>query len=159
MAKRKNAYSLDDVESTVFRALPYRPTRKLRPTLEPSIVSRNFRAKEFIDERGDFYERQRDGTWERWLRVTEKLGVNGEVLYRYEPEVKPSDHDDKEDLHDDLVFLAQAFQGWLEEAEELRIFGPTALVGIRKSLKKLTKALKDVRAEIELLRPAGLPKM
>jgi hypothetical protein len=146
------------VASVTSRALPYRPTRQLRATSEPAFDSKGFRTKEFVDDRGDFYERQRDGDWERWYRIVEKRGDDDELLYRYQPELKPVEHDDIEDRHDDLVFLAGAFYAWLEDAEELRIFGPTGLAGIRKTLKKLVRALDDVRAEIELLRPADLPK-
>ena len=158
MAKRTKLSTLEVVACVTSRPLPYRPTRQLRPTSEPAFEFEGFRTKEFIDDRGDFYERQRDGVWERWHRITEKRGEGDELVYSYQPEIKPVEHGDVEDRHADLVFLAGALCGWLEDAEELRIFGPAALVGIRRTLKKLVRALDDVRAEIELLRPANLPE-
>lgn len=142
------------VESETFQALPYRPTFRLRPTSEPA---RNdgcgWRCKQFVDDRGDFYERHRDGEWERWYRVEEKLGEGEKLLYRYRPERKPVTYDDALDRIDDLDFLCEAFAGWLSDARERGIFGPNALTGIHSTLDKLLGVLEDLLREVQILRP------
>jgi len=148
-----------EAESETFRALPYRPTCRLRATAEPVFHWEGWRGKEFVDDRGDLYERQRDGEWERWFRKTEKLGDRRKVLYRYRPERKPVEFADVLDRNDDLAFLCDAFYGWLEDAEERGVYGPKALTGIRSTLNKLRNVLDDVRQEVEILRPPNPTKM
>jgi hypothetical protein len=146
-------------ESETLRALPYRPTCHLRATSEPSDHSDGWKSREFVDDRGNLYKRERDGEWERWYRITERLGARRKVLYRYRPERKPVEFADVLDRQDDLEFLCDAFYGWLEDAEERGVYGPEVLTGIRSRLGKLRDLLDEVRQEVEILRPPDPVKM
>ncbi|HXA66101.1 MAG TPA: hypothetical protein VNV82_13165 [Bryobacteraceae bacterium] len=159
MSKRKQSYPPAWVESATLYALPYRPTGSLRATAEPTDYWRGWKRKEFVDDRGNLYERQRDGEWERWYRITEKVGTRRKVLYRYRAERKPIEWGDVLDRQDDLVFLYEAFGGWLAEAEDRGIYGPKALTGIHSTLKKLGNVLDELGREVEILRPPDPVKM
>jgi hypothetical protein len=55
------------------RALPYRSTFKLaRAKDEPSFRSEGWTVALFRDERGNLFQRERDGKWERWSLVLDR---------------------------------------------------------------------------------------
>ena len=159
--KKNKKKALPFVQSITFRALPYRPIGKLRPTDEPIEwlnQAEGWRAKEFIDSSGRLYERQRFGDWERWYLILEKIGDHGKILYRYDPSKSPIDLSDAWDRHDDFVFLWQVFHGLIDDAEENNAFGPAAFAGIHHQLDRLAGVLDGLRREIDILRPPELEK-
>ena len=124
---------------------------------EPAFTdTKGWTVKQFTDNRGDFYERRRDGEWECWFRVTEILGPRKKVLYRYRPEHKPVEYSDVLDRNDDFEHLRVVFAGWIDDAEERGIYGPRVLSGIREKLRKLEEVITGLRVEIEILRPPDL---
>jgi len=157
MAKKHEPKPGKVVNSIVTRALPYRPTCKLTPAAEPAFPFEGWRVKEFRDEHGNRYERNRDGEWERWFQVIEQTGERDKLLYRYKPKKTPVEYDDIRDRNDDFEFLVDAFEGWLADAEERDIYGPKALIGIRSKLAKIQRAIRELRAEVDILRPPELP--
>jgi hypothetical protein len=82
-------------DSQDFRALPYRPTFKLTRMAEAPICDPGWKAQAFKDERGNIYERERDGEWERWWLVTLGETARGRVVYKADlKKAVPEEHRD-----------------------------------------------------------------
>ncbi len=153
-AKRKpKAPEWTEVESVTLRALPYRPTKRLRRTAEPSYGQRGWRTAQFQGDDGTLYERERDGEYERWWQITEQRGARKKLLYKFIPPKKDLDFGDTLDRHDDFQFLVWALRGLVDEADEQKTFGSIALTDIRSELRNLGDAVDHLGAKMEALRP------
>jgi hypothetical protein len=158
MKKAREKYRTDLTDQGVtLRALPYRPTGKLRRTQEPAFAMHGWRTAEFRDARGNFYERERDGEWERWFLVTEKRGKRKHILFEFKPEIVPVDFMDALDRYDDLQFLCMALHGLIDDAEERKVFGLLKLDNLRSEATNLGLAIEDFRHQMEALKPPEPP--
>src|SRR3954471_16565649 len=104
MPKSKGGQNPEVAQSATIRALPYRPTCKLTGIAEPAYGYEGWRAKEFRDQSGNRFERNRDGEWERWFQITEVTGPGDKLLYQYKAPKKPVECDDIRDRNDDFEF-------------------------------------------------------
>jgi hypothetical protein len=67
------------------KSLPYRPTFKLaRAKDQPSYEAQGWTLTLFRDDRGNLFQRERDGQWERWSSMLDRLDEdNGLTLYKW----------------------------------------------------------------------------
>lgn len=133
-----------------LRHLPYRPTFKLTRVRERPYFGHGWKTQAFKDARGNRYERDRDGQWERWSLVLERRRGNaGRVLYaadlkRHEPE----EHADCLDRIDDLVFAASSLVGLVDDALERGLFPKIQLDRLRRAAVDLMNESRSLEPNI-----------
>ncbi len=134
-----------------LRSLPYRPTFKLTRLPEDPGFGRGWKSQAFRDERGNRYERDRDGEWERWSLVLERRrGQRGRVLYQADLMKRELDeHGDCLDRIDDFRFSASAILGLIDDAQERRLFSDAQLRGMRHTAQELFDRAHSLRPAIE----------
>jgi hypothetical protein len=129
-----------------LQPLPYRPTGKLTPTARSTTQFEGWEGREFQDARGNLYERERDGEWERWLLVEWREGPNEEILFR--PDLTKSGPDDYYDCLDrinDFEFTARAIVGLIRDSQRRGLF----LKGQLERLQGIADQLVDYASALE----------
>jgi hypothetical protein len=131
-------YDPELVEQGTLRPLPYRPTFKLKRTKERPYGMYGFLTVTFEDERGNLYQRERDGEWERWTLILERKTRRGRLLYRADTsKLEPDDHGDCLDRIDDFGFAVSAIFGLIENAKQRGLFPKEQLESMKRVAKEL----------------------
>jgi len=124
------------------RALLYRPTFKLTPTGDSPDCLKGWRSKTFEDARGNIYERERNGEWERWWLIEERKEPQGRILYAADlKNLEREEHGDCLDRKDDLAFAAFAVRGLIEDSSGRRLFFPEQLERINRMAQTLIEGI------------------
>jgi hypothetical protein len=132
------------------RVLPYRPLFKLARAKDEPIerFEGGLTVTTFRDDRGNLYQRERDGQWERWWLVLDRRNPGGLTLYKADlTKAEPDEHGDCEDRIDDLRFAAKALNGLIDDARERKLLGAADLDALDELVARL-------RRRIELVLPA-----
>jgi hypothetical protein len=132
-------------EVATYRALPYKPTSKLKASDDPPFPDEfGWTAKEFRDDAGDLYERQRDGENERWLAVIERESTDPSRRYVRIPKPGHVDHGDRLDRVDDFDWIVMVVRGLIEDCQERRLF-PRRPAKMGIAFRQLEKAVIELR--------------
>ena len=109
-------------------ALPYRPTFKLTRVDNWSPGEDGWKSQAFKDDRGNEYEREHDGKWERWWLIESRKSDRGKILYKAKfAKSEPESHGDCLHRIDDLRFMARALLGLVTDARERGLFSEEQL--------------------------------
>ena len=134
-------------EVTTYRALLYKPTGKLKASDDDTPAFRDefgWTAKEFQDDAGNLYERQRDGEHERWLAVLECASDDPTRQYVRIPKSGPIKPGDRLDRRDDFDWMITVVSGLIEDCQERRLF-PKRPEKMRIAFRQLQKAVIELR--------------
>jgi hypothetical protein len=134
-------------EVTTYRALLYKPTGKLTASFDETPAFRDefgWTAKEFRDDAGNLYERQRDGEHERWLAILERTSDDPGRQYIRIPKSGPIEPGDRLDRLDDFDWVIFLVIGLILDCEERHLF-PKRPEKMRIAFRQLQKAVTELR--------------
>jgi len=132
--------------SDSLQPLPYRPTGKLTPTARGTVQLEGWKIREFQDAQGSFFERERDGEWERWSLVEWREGPNEEILFGAKlTKSGPDDYHDCLDRINDFEFTARAITELIGDAQQRGLFPKNQL----ERLQGIADQLLDYASSLE----------